>query len=126
MASIQETLRAVLGADATLAELVADRIFPGELPDDEMPPPWLYYEVPESVPFDELDDTAIDVRSEVEFHALADRYGQAKAIIDAVTDVLKNYTGGEIKRSLWLGSSEDSTDDGHHHAARFAVWWVLT
>jgi hypothetical protein len=125
MASIQEELRSVLGADADLGELVADRIYPGQIPDDDDPTPWLYYSVPESVPFDAL-DTPTDVRSEVEFHALAETYAGAKAIIDAVFSTLNTYTGTVIKSAFWEGTSEDSTDDGYHHVARFSMMWVAT
>lgn len=126
MPSIQETLRAALAADPALTALVDDRIFPGEIPDDEALTPWLYYSVPESVPLDDLDGTEIDVQSEMEFHALGSTYAEAKGIIDRVTHVLKEHSGGVVKRSLWQGTSEDSTEDGYHHAARFVVWWVLS
>jgi hypothetical protein len=124
MPSIQETLYAALVADAAVAALVADRIFPGQIPDDETPAPWLYYAVPESAPIDQLDDGPLDVRSEMEFHSLADTYAQAKAVIDAVIAVLDAMTGAVVKRALWAGTSEESTEDGYHHACRFTVWWV--
>jgi hypothetical protein len=126
MASIQETLRSALGAHPALTMIVADRIYPGEVPDDETPTPWLFYQVPETLPLDQLDDGAMDVQSDVEFHALADRYADAKQIIDAVIGLLKTYSSGEVKRALWQGTSEEQTEDGYHHAARFRVWWVLS
>jgi len=125
MPSIQETLRAVLGADTALTALVGDRIYPGEIPDDEAPTPWVYYLVPRSDPVDDLDDMPIDVESEVEFHALADTYATAKEVIDAVTARIKSYADDVVKRSLWAGSTEDTTEEGYHHAARFRVWWVM-
>jgi len=125
MSTIQETLRAVLGADPTLADLVGDRIYPGEVPADEAPTPWVYYTVPTSDPVEDLDDSPTDVQSEVEFHALADRYATALAVIDAVTACIKSYTGDVVKRSLWAGSTEETTQEGYHHAARFRVWWVM-
>lgn len=105
--------------------LVSDRIYPGEVPPDEAPTPWLYYLVPVSEPIEDLDDTPIDVQSEVEFHALADTYATAKQIIDTLTALLKTYSGDVVKRSLWAGSTEDTTEDGYHHTARFRVWWVM-
>lgn len=123
--SIQEQLLSVLIYDSALTALVADRIYPGQLPDNETPTPWLFYSVPESVPFDDLGDGPTDVRSEIEFHALADTYRQAKAIIDAVKALLKVYQGGVVSRSLWAGTSEETTEDGYHHVIRFSVWWKL-
>jgi hypothetical protein len=125
MPSIQEALRAALTADATLTAVVADRIFPGQIPDDEDPPPWLYYSVPESVPQDALDGDVIDVRSEMEFHALGRTYSEAKSIIDRVIAVLNALTGTVVRRAFWGGTSEDTTDDGYHHVCRFEVWWVI-
>jgi hypothetical protein len=127
MASIQETLRAVLGADSTMTTLVGDRIYPGEIPDDEATPPWLYYAVPESVPFDQLDpDEPITVRSEVEFHSLADRYGTAQAIINAIRPAIRSASGSGIKQLSWLGTSEETTEDGYHHVIRYMVLWEMT
>lgn len=123
MPSIQEELRAALGADPAITVLVADRIYPGEIPDDEDPTPWLYYAVPESVPFDALDGPT-DVRSEVEFHSLADTYADAKAVIDAVLAVVEGYSGTVLKRAFWDGTSEETTEDGYHHVVRMTVWWV--
>lgn len=122
MASIQETLRAALGADETLTALVEDRIFPGEIPDDEADPPWLFYQVPESVPYEELDDGDTEVQHQVEFHALGDSYSTAKTIIECVKAVLNSYHGGQIRRAFWQGTSEDQTEEGYHHVARFTVW----
>jgi hypothetical protein len=121
MASIQESLYAALAADPALADLVGDRIYPGQVPDDETPPPWLYYAVPESLPFDELDDD-VDYHADVEFHALGETYAQAKAILDTVFLVLDTYVGGQIRRALWQGTSEETTEDGYHHSARFRMW----
>lgn len=121
MASFQETLYAALAGDATLGELVADRIHPGQIPDEEDPTPWLYYAVPESVPFDDLDGDA-DAQHQVEFHALADTYAEAKAIIDAAFGVLNAYSGGQVVRAFWQGTSEETTEDGYHHVARYQVW----
>jgi hypothetical protein len=123
MASIQETLRAALAADSAVTALVGDRIFPGQVPDDEATTPWLYYAVPDTTPIDSLDDDQLDAQSEVEFHALADTYATAKALIDAVFAALDGYVGGQIWRVLWTGTSEDSTEEGYHHAAKFTVWW---
>ncbi len=126
MPTIQETLRAVLGADLVLTAIVGDRIFPGDIPDDEPPAPWVLYTVPESNPIDDLDGADTDVESEVDFDIYADTYAEAVAIVAAITDALKTYSGGDIKRALWAGTTEDVTEDGHHHAARFRMWWVLT
>lgn len=123
MASIQETLNAALLADSTLSGLIGTRLFPGQIPDDQDTPPWLYYAVPESVPLDQLDDGGDDVRSELEFHALADRYSAAKAIVDAVRSVMNSFRGGVIRLATWAGTSEETTEDGYHHAIRFVVWW---
>ena len=122
--TIQEALYAALAANPDLTELVGDRIFPGQIPDDEAPTPWLYYAVPESTPFDQLDGGPQDVESQVEFHVLADRYSVAVAIVQAVKDVLKDYRDATIRRSFWAGTSEDTTEDGYHHAARFTIGWV--
>ncbi len=107
-----------------MTALVDDRIYPGEIPDDETPTPWLYYAVPETEPLDELDADTSDVRSEAEFHALADTYATAKAIIDAVRAVLDTYRGGQVRRAFWMGTAEETTEDGYHHVARFTVWWL--
>jgi hypothetical protein len=123
--SIQEALRSALGGDPTLTGLVSDRIYPGQIPPDDAPAPWLYYAVTESVPLDQLDATNTPVRSEVEFHSLGDHYADAKAVIDAVLAVLATYVGGVITRSLWAGTSEDVTEEGYHHAVRFTVWWTM-
>jgi hypothetical protein len=124
MASIQETLRAALGADTTITALVADRIYPGQIPDDDAPTPWIYYAVPESVPFDDLDGCT-EAQHEVEFHSLADTYAEAKTLIDAIFTVLDTYTGGQISRAFWKGTSEELTEDGYHHVARFTIWGVV-
>jgi ATP-dependent protease HslVU (ClpYQ) peptidase subunit len=121
--SIQEELRAELGADATLAGDVSDRIYPGEVPDDDAPKPWLYYSVTESTPLDQLDGGDLDVRSEVEFHALAGTYGQAKSILDRVYTIVEGFHGDIVRRALWSASSEEFTEEGYHHVVRFAVWW---
>lgn len=120
---IQEALYEALAGDATLTALVADRIYPGQVPDDEAPSPWLYFAVPESVPVEQLDDGPEDVRSEVELHALADTYVQARSIVDAVRAVMGAFRGGAIRLATWAGTSEEMTEDGYHHAIRFAVWW---
>lgn len=122
MASIQETLRDVLSADSILTGLVGDRIYPGEIPDDEVAPPWLYYAVPESTPFDQVDDADLVARHQVEFHSLADSYATAKAIVDAVIAALNTYAGGQISRAFWSGTSEETTEDGYHHVCRVDVW----
>ncbi|MBN9522616.1 DUF3168 domain-containing protein [bacterium] len=122
MASIQETLYQVLAGDDAVAELVADRIYPGQIPDDEADTPWLFYAVPESTPFDELDTDDPVSRHQVEFHALADSYAVAKAIIDATVAALNTYAGGQVTRAFWLGTSEESTEDGYHHVCRCDVW----
>lgn len=121
--AIQETLYTALAGDATLIALVGDRIYPGQVPDDEAPSPWLYFAVPESVPLDQLDDGAEDVRSELELHALADTYAEARSIVDAVRAVMGSFRGGTIRLATWAGTSEEMTEDGYHHAIRFAVWW---
>ncbi|VTR95223.1 : DUF3168 [Gemmata massiliana] len=121
MPSIQETLYSALASDAVLTALVDDRIYPGQIPDDETPSPWLMYQVPEANPFDDLDGGS-DTQLQIEFHALADSYAEAKAIVDAVSAVLHAYTGGQISRAFWNGTSEESTELGYHHVARFDVW----
>lgn len=123
MASIQETLYAALTADATLTALVGESVYPGEIPEDEDPPPWVFYQVPESTPLDQLDDEDEDVRSSVEFHSLGRTYAEAKAILDAVRDVLNRFRGGSVARAFWEGTAEETTEDGYHHSARFLVFW---
>src|SRR5262245_58437704 len=126
MPSIQETFRTAIAADPTLAGLVVDRIYPGELPDDETPSPWIFYNLPESVPFDELSLAAgVFVCSEVEFHTLADTYAEAKTIADRLVALFKVYSAGAVRESHWLGSSEEVTEEGYHHAVRFRVLWLL-
>lgn len=122
--SIQEQVRSILGPDPTLADLVADRIYPGQIPDDEAPTPWLFYTVPTTVPFDQLDAAPEDTRSEMEFHALADRYAEAKAIIDAVFAVVNNRIDPILRRCAYLEITEEVTDLGYHHILRVEVWWV--
>lgn len=121
MPSTQESIRAALGADATLTAIVEDRIYPGQIPDEDDPTPWLFYAVLESIPSDELSG-GDEVREQYEFHALADTYAEAKAIIDAVLGVLDTFSGGQITRAFWRGTSEETTEDGYHHVARFDVW----
>jgi hypothetical protein len=124
MASIQESLYAALTSDPTLVGLVGDRIYPGQVPDDEEPTPWLFYAVPESDPYDSLDDDdGQDVQSQVEFHALGDTYAEAKGVIDALQAVLDTFNGGAVGRAFWKGTSEETTEEGYHHAARFTVFW---
>lgn len=122
---IEETLYAALTADATLTALVGDRVYPCEVPDDETQAPWLFYLIPESVPLDQLDAANTPVRSEAEFHALADTYKGARAVIDAVAAVLKTNPGGTITAVLWRGTSNEVTEDGYHQSIRFAVWWIM-
>jgi hypothetical protein len=124
MASFQETLVQVLGDDATLTELLAGRLYPGEIPDEEAPTPWVFYQVPESVPFEDLDADG-DARHQVEFHALADSYAEAKAISDAIVGALNGYSGGQITRAFWEGTSEEETESGFHHAVRFTIWGTV-
>lgn len=123
MPSIQETLYAALAADTGVTNLVGDRIFPGEIPDDEAVAPWLYYAVPSTDPIDAVDDAEQSALSQVEFHALADTYAGAKAILDAVYAALNGYYGGQVSRALWGGDTEETTEDGYHHACRYQVLW---
>ncbi|MDY3558108.1 DUF3168 domain-containing protein [Gemmata sp. JC673] len=125
MASIQETLRAALAADPDLITLVGDRIFCGQIPDDEDAPPWLFYTVPSSDPVaEDLDGEETNVSSQVEFHSLADTYAVAKAIVDRVFVVLNSMRGGTVRLAVWAGDSEESTEEGYHNACRFQVLWV--
>lgn len=118
--TFREAFTAALLADPTLSGLVGDRVYPGDLPDEEDPPPWVYYTVPESVPFAELGDV-VDVRSEVEVHALGDTYAEAVAVLKAAVAVLQGLDGNGITSFEWLGSNEEAVDDGYHHSARFSV-----
>lgn len=121
MASIQETIRALCGADPTIAAIVGDRIYPGEVPDNETPAPWLYYTLPETLPSDDLDgDGFID--AQVEFHVLTDTYAEAKSLIDAIKGALNAFSGGQVIRAFWRGTSEEAIEGiGYHHSARFDV-----
>lgn len=124
MASIQETLRAALGSDAALAELVGDRIYPVEVPEEETPTPWLYYEL-RTTPYDTLDDEDLDVFGEVVFHAMADTYAEAKRITDAVHAVCEGFTGGRITGCFFSSSDQELTEEGHHHTARYDVFGTV-
>jgi hypothetical protein len=118
---MQEDVRGLLGGAAVVTDLVDQRIFPGEIPDDEPQRPWLYYAVPESVPIALLDGTA-GVRHSIEFHAFADSYSQAAAIVAAILDVLNGLTWGRrVNSSFWSGTGEEVTEDGYHHVARFDI-----
>jgi hypothetical protein len=119
--SVQEDLRSLLGADLPITGLVDQRIYPGQVPDEEDPTPWLYYALPESVPVETLAGIAM-VRHQVEFHAMADTYAEAKRVLDAVKDLLDGYVSGRrIILSLWQGTAEEVTDDGYHHVARYQI-----
>lgn len=118
---MQEDVRELLGDTAAIAAIVAERIYPGQVPDDETPRPWLYYAVPDSTPLNQLDGVAA-VRHGVEFHAMADSYAQAQALTQAVIDLLDGFRGGRrVDLSLWEGTAEEVNDEGYHHVARFAV-----
>lgn len=125
MPRFQATYAAALLADGTLTAIIGDRLYPGQMPDEETPAPWLYYTVPESTPFDELSGV-VDVRSEVEIHAFGDTYAQAVAILDAATAVLQGLRSAGVRVSLWAGTTEETADDGYHHVSRFTVWWRIS
>jgi hypothetical protein len=125
MPRFQETYAAALLADTAVAALIGDRLYPGQVPDEEDPPPWLYYAVPESTPFEEL-AAVVDIRSEVEVHAMGETYAQAVAILDRAVTVLQGMKSAGVRVSLWSGTTEETTDDGYHHVARFTVWWRVT
>lgn len=124
MASLQESINAALAASAPLTALVSDRIYPGEIPDDEATTPWLFYSVPEETPVDDLDDSG-SVSAQFEFHALADTYAAAKAVIEAVKGTLEAMQGGQVTQAFWRGTSDESTEVGYHLVARFDVWGQL-
>lgn len=120
MASIQESLRAVLGENLDLKAIVEDRIYPGDVPDDEDPTPWLYYSVLEDAPYADLDGDG-DTIGDVEFHSLADTYAEAKQILDLVDAILDGHVGGQVSRAFRISRSEEFTDEGYHHVSRYQV-----
>lgn len=121
----QEDLRAAAMACPELVALIGDRFFPGELPDDETPAPWVVYNVPHSAPALELvEDGPTDVLSDVDFHALAESYGAARAIIKAIRRALKHHRGPAVRLCTWSTTAEEETEAGFHHVARFKVQWV--
>lgn len=123
--TIEERFVAALNADVELSAIIGDRLYPGVIPDDETNPPWLFFAVPESVPFDQLDLVNTPVRSQCEFHALTDSFGSAKAIIARVAAVLKGMAAdGMITGARWTGTSQDTPEEGYHHTIRFDVDWV--
>lgn len=121
MAHIEDTLLLALSSDPAVLALVGDRIYPGEIPDEEAPAPWVYYAVPNSTPFETL--ARVDsIRHTIEFHALADRYTDARAVIDAVIDVVNGMrSAGVITYSAWADRTQDTTEDGYHHSVQCTV-----
>jgi len=115
-------MREYLGADPGIVELFGDRLYPGELPPDEAETPLLFYEVPETIPFDTLDGVNDWQRAQFVFHSLADSYAEAKAGVDAIFAAFDAFQGGQISEAHWLGTTEDTTDEGYHHTVRFDVW----
>lgn len=121
MPQIEEAVRTQLGGSAGLAALVGDRIYPGNVPAYDAPAPWIYYALVESNPDGQLDGPPTQVSGVVELDVLTETYEQWREIEKHIFDRIGFHRYGVVRRSVWIGSTYTSVQDGHQGNIRIAV-----
>lgn len=131
--SVESAIVALLTADVTLSALVGTRVYPLMAPGDADLPLLVYAEASE-VPVWSLARRLSLTAWRVRFDAYAESYASAKAVKDALLDVLDGYaatTGGVTIRGVFRDDSNDAHDPPAHADERgyfsagidLAVWY---
>ena len=131
--SVESAIVALLTADVTLAALVGTRVYPLMAPGDADLPLLVYQEVAET-PVRSLTRRLALTAWRVRFDAFAESYSSAKAVKNALLDVLDGYegtTGGMVIRGVFRDDSNDAHDPPAHADERgyfsagidLAVWY---
>jgi len=122
MPTVEESVRERLGTDVAVAGLVEDRIYPTQIPDYEIPSPWVMYAVRESEPSDTLAGETTLIRYRFEFDVLADTYAAGRDVAEAIRLALHDWSGGQVAAAFWVGTNSNLVDDGYHFEVAFNVW----
>jgi len=126
--SIESAIKAILSADAEVVALVADRIRPGKLGDNE-PSPAVVYEISDEVQNTDLSGADGVVFGAVELECLADDgdYATLITLKEAVISCLHGFSGtigGTTVRLIELTDSEPFFDQAlqkHVKSLEFTV-----
>lgn len=117
----EAALYARLSADATLAALIGDRLYPNEAEPDAARP-LVVYGVTGSDDRRGLDGTRYFSRRTVSVVVEADNFDTVKAVMDAIDDSLDRQTFSGVTRCYRDDWSTGETDDGFEALTSFTVW----
>lgn len=121
MASIEESLRAALVADGTVAALIGTRCYANRIPPHDSPTPWAFIRIAGEDPSELIYENSA-YRADVEVELFADTYAECRELKAAVRAVLNRYRGGLVQRCMWDGSDSVDVEGGHNITERYSVW----
>lgn len=116
---LEEAIRQTLGEYQPLVDLVDDRIYPGEVPDDDAPTPWLFFQVIEETPDNTLDSSDDWDQAKFVVEVFAKTYDAATQLRTSIRDGLNNQLIGLLYRCLWVKTSTQRVEEGVNATLEF-------
>jgi hypothetical protein len=117
----EEAIRQFLGESESVSALVDDRIYPGEIPDDDTPSPWIFYFLSEERPDAKLasnDWGSATARVE----GFAETYSEARELKEAVKTALNARLVGGLYKCLWKDATTEPVDGGFNVTLDFELY----